>query len=391
MLNNIKIQKALPRERAYKLTDGAGLYLLVTPAGGKLWRFDYAFEKRRKTLSLGKYPEISLLEARQRHAEAKKLLAHGTDPAGERRKVNLQVSLEQAVWQWFDAKSPGWSETHADRLRHSIKKDLLPRVGSRNVADITAQEIDAVLQPVAQRSLETAYRLKIALRGIFDYAVVRGYCTLNPVTALRDVLPARRHKHFAALIQPRDVGDLLRRLDDPALPVSFVVRCALRLAPLVFVRPGELRQAQWREMDLENAVWNIPAEKMKMRQPHLVPLSRQAVAVLQDVQRLTGSGEYVFPGRSRRGDICLSDVTLSTVLRNLGYAGKMTVHGFRAMARTMLDEILHYPPDAIEAQLAHTVPDRLGRAYNRTQHLQTRKEMMQAWADYLDTLKAAAT
>jgi len=393
-LSELQVKNAKPKEKDYKLADGGGLYLLVTPTGGKLWRCDYRYNDKRRTLAFGSYPSITLAEARQRREDARKLLANGVDP-GEIKKAQKAAQVEAAAntfeaiaRDWHENSKPDWSDNHAERLLKRLEQDVFPFIGNKPIADIKTPEIVEILKRVATRTLETSHRIKTAFYHIFHYAKLHGKIENNPAADLRKILPTVKYTHMAAPTDPKEVTPLLRAID--GFEGSFIVKCALQLAPLVFVRPGELRKAEWSEFDLDAATWNIPAEKMKMRQPHLVPLSRQVVAILKELQLLTGHGRYLFP--CHRSPLrCMSENTVNASLRRMGFdKTEITGHGFRAMARTMLHEILQFTPDAIEAQLAHAVPDRLGRAYNRTSHLAERKKMMQQWADYLDGLKAGA-
>jgi integrase len=363
-LTDVQVRNAKPKNKEYKLADGGGLYLLVTPTGGKLWRFDYRFNGKRKTLSFKTYPEISLLDARQHRDDARKLVANGADP-GEVRKA--QKAIEQAraetfktvTLEWYYQKKPEWSDNHAERILRRLELDVFSFIGDKPITDIRTPELVNLLERVAVRTLETAHRLKIACDMVFRYAVIKGKSEQNPAASLRGVLPTVKYKHMAAPTEPKAVTELLRAID--GFSGSFVVKCALQLAPMLFVRPGELRSAEWSEFDFDAAEWKIPGHKMKMKLPHLVPLSHQAISILKDLFKLTGSGKYVFP--CHRSPLrCMSENTVNASLRRLGFdKDEITGHGFRAMARTMLHEILQFTPDAIEAQLAHAVPDRLGR------------------------------
>ena len=393
-LTDIQVKSAKPTVKDYKLADGGGLYLLVTPTGGKLWRMDYRQNDKRKTISFGAYPTLSLADARQRREDAKKLLANGVDP-GEFKKAQKAERVEAATntfenvaREWHTKSIPDWSENHAERLLTRLEQDVFPFIGNKPIADIKTSEIAEVLERVSNRTLETAHRLKTAFYRIFHHAKLKDKIKYNPASDLRKILPALKHKHMAAPTDPKEVAPLLRAVD--AFEGSFIVKCALQLAPLVFVRPGELRKAEWSEIDLDAAIWSIPAEKMKMKQPHLVPLSEQAVDILKALHPLTGHGKYLFP--CRRSPLnCMSENTINASLRRMGFEKtEITGHGFRAMARTILDEVLQIRPDFIEHQLAHAVKDPNGRAYNRTAFLAQRREMMQTWADYLDGLKIGA-
>lgn len=388
-LSDMQIRRAKPGEKNYKLTDGEGLYLVVTPAGGKLWRLDYTFSKKRKTLSLGQYPALSLTEARDAKIAAKNLLLKNIDPGvAKKDQRGGQVLFRDMAMDWYNEMLPEWSQRHADRLLRRMELDLFPFLGDKPIATITAEDIETTLKRVAMRSVDTAHRIKAALRGILNLAIRRGYLNVNYVESMRGVIPSNKHTHHAAPTEPKKVGELMRAID--AYEGSMVVSCAVQLAPRLFVRPDNLRKMEWCEIDFERKIWSIPAEKMKMKDPHLVPLSDQCMTILQSIYPITGHWKYVFQGRIG-ADKPISDMAVNAALRRMGFdKSEITGHGFRAMARTMLDEVLRFNPDAIEAQLAHRVPDRLGRAYNRTRHLDERVRMMQEWADYLDRLKSIA-
>ena len=375
--------------------DGGGLYLEIAPAGGKWWRLKYRFGGKEKRLSLGVYPDVGLKVARERRDDARRLLANQVDP-GEHRKATKAARVESAAnsfevvaREWFSKFRPNWVDNHADKIISRLERDLFPWVGANPIANVTARELLACLRRIEARgALETAHRTLQNCGQIFRYAIATGRAERDPSSDLRGALPPVKEKHLASITDPTSVAQLLRACD--SYQGSFVTLCALRLAPLVFVRPGELRKAEWAEVDLDDAVWNIAAERMKTREPHLVPLSRQAVAILRELQALTGGGRYVFPGARSNGRP-MSDNAVLAALRRMGFAKEeMSGHGFRAMARTILDEVLQVRPDFIEHQLAHAVRDPNGRAYNRTAHLHERSRMMQQWADYLDELKAGA-
>ena len=392
-LTDLEIKKAKPRDKEYKLSDGDGLYLLVTLSGGKLWRFNYRFSGKQKTLFLKSYPEKSLADARKDRDDARKLIVNGVDP-GDLKKAQKTIEQEQAATfkniavEWHTAFKNKWTENHAGRLLTRLEQDFFPFLGDTPIKEIKAPALLELLRRVEIRSVEQAHKLRGTCNQIFSYAIACGKAEFNPAAGLVGTIAPVKHKHMAAPVDPKDVAPLLRAID--SFSGSFVVKCALQLAPMLFVRPGELRKAEWSEFDLEGGQWNIPGHKMKMRLPHLVPLSRQALEILKELHPLTGNGKYLFPCR-RSALQPMSDNTINASLRRLGFdKDEITAHGFRAMARTMLHEILHFTPDAIEAQLAHAVPDRLGRAYNRTQFILERKKMMQTWADYLDGLKSVA-
>ncbi|MGD0169609.1 MAG: integrase arm-type DNA-binding domain-containing protein [Smithella sp.] len=392
-LTDMQVQKAKPKDKPITLFDGGGLFLLITPTGGKLWRFKYRFDGKEKKIAFGSYPEISLLDARQRRDEARRQLANGFDP-GEIRKVQKQASIqetetfEEIAREWHTRFFSTWSEGYAETLMSRLELYIFPWIGKRPIAEIKVPELLAVLRRIESRGkLDTTQRVRIICGQVFRYAVVTGRAERDPTTDLKGALPRAQKINRAAITEPTKVGKLLRTID--GYQGSFVVQCALKLAPLLFVRPGELRHAEWEEIDLENAEWNIPGSKMKMKEPHLVPLSRQAIEILTELKKLTGSGRYVFPGRTSQRP--MSDNAILAALRNMGYAKEeMSGHGFRAMARTILDEVLQVRPDFIEHQLAHAVRDPNGRAYNRTAHLSERRKMMQTWSDYLDGLKTGA-
>jgi integrase len=393
-LTEMKIRKAKPREKFYKLTDGDGLYMHVSEKGGKWWRFKYRYNGKYKLLSFGTYPEISLLDARQRRDDARKLLANKIDP-GAVRKAQKQAETESTetfeivAREWHDKFKSKWTEGHAQKLLRQLELNIFPWIATRPIKEIRAPELLAVLRRTESRGvLEGAHRLRGICSQVFRYALATGRCERNPAQDLIGSLSPAKEKHLAAVTDPKKVRELLLAID--GYSGSYVVKLALQLSPLVFTRPGELRHMEWSEVDFENALWSIPAEKMKMREPHLVPLSRQAIKILKEVKGLTGQSKYAFPS-GRTFARPMSNNAILAALRRMGYTKEeMTPHGFRAMARTILDEVLQIRPDFIEAQLAHRVLDPLGRSYNRTQHLDERRKMMQTWADYLDGLKIGA-
>jgi len=379
-------------DKPLKLSDGHGLFLLINPDNKKYWRLAYRFNGKQKTLALGVYPAISLADARLKRDDARKLLANGIDP-GETRKAAKSAktaqeidSFEVVAREWFANQSGIWVPSHADKIIRRLERDIFPWLGASPVSTITAQQLLVAARRIEERGVkETARRALLNCSQIFRYAIATGRAEHDPVPNLKGALQPVQTKHFPTITDPEAIGELLRAFDQ--YHGSFVTKCALQLAPLVFVRPGELRAAEWDEINLNAAEWNIKAERMKMRVAHLVPLSKQAVAILRELYPLTGHGKYVFSSEhtSLRP---MSENTLNFALRRMGFAkSEISVHGFRAMARTLLDEILHFRPDYIEHQLAHAVRDPNGRAYNRTSHLPERREMMQKWADYLDSLK----
>lgn len=392
-LTDAAIRKAKPGDKPIKMADGNGLYLLLRPNGGRWWRWDYRrpFTGKRNTLSLGTYPDTGLAEARERLAAARKLLASDVDPA-DHRKAERAAGLERAAnsfevvaLEWLGKQT--WVPSYSTKVTAWMEKDVFPWIGGQPVAELTAPDFLRIARRIEERgAIESAHRILQNCGQVMRYAIATGRAQRNPVADLRGALASPPERHHAAITDPREIGGLLRAID--GYSGNMVTRSALRLAPLVFVRPGELRHAEWAHIDLAAAEWNIPAERMKSRQPHLVPLSRQAVAILAELQPLTGRRQYVFPG-GRSPKRPMSDNAINAALRRMGFdSDTMTAHGFRAMARTVLDEVLHFRPDYIEHQLAHAVRDPNGRAYNRTAHLAERRKMMQAWADYLDRLRA---
>lgn len=393
-LSDMKIQKAKSKDKNVTLFDGGGLFLMVTPTGGKLWRFKYRYDGKQKLLAFGTYPEISLLDARKRRDEARSQLAHNIDP-GAVRKAQKQANIQETetfeiiAREWHERFKSNWTTEYASKIMSRLEGDVFPYIGTKPVKEIKAPELLAVLRRVEARgTFELAHRIRTICGQVFRYAVATGRAERDPAADLRGALSPVQTINRAAIIEPKKVGELLRAID--GYQGSFIVKCALKLAPLFFVRPGELRNAEWEEVSFENAEWNIPASKMKMKEPHLVPLSQQAIDILKELKEYTGASRYVFPS-GRTFDRPMSDNAILAALRRMGYAkDEMSGHGFRAMARTILDEVLQVRPDFIEHQLAHAVRDPNGRAYNRTAHLVERKKMMQKWADYLDGLKAGA-
>jgi integrase len=373
-----------------KLTDGTGLYLVVRPSGGKLWRYNYRFQDKQRTASYGAYPDVKLIEARKRHQKVRDQLAEGIDPSAAKQAKKLSEgadSFKAVASEWFKLKMEDKSASHQARTLRTLTKDFYPRLGNHSIGTITAPQVLQVLRKMESRgSFEAAHKAKQTIGQIFRYAVAIGKAERDPTTDLRGALQTRTKKHLAAITDPSETGRLLVAIEN--FQGTHTVKTALQLSPLFFVRPGELRHMEWYEIHWEESIWEIPATKMKMKEPHLVPLCTQAIEYLREIEALTGRGKYVFPS-ARGGSRPLSENGVRTALRTMGYDNEThTPHGFRAMARTLLDEVLSYRVDWIEQQLAHAVKDVNGRAYNRTKHLPQRREMMQAWADYLDNLKA---
>lgn len=397
-LTDVAIRNAKPRPKPYKLGDSLGLFLLVQPAGGKLWRLKYRVDGKEKKLSIGSYPEVGLAEARRRRDDARELLSFGKDPSREkkRKKVQAQIQAETtfaAIAAEFCEKrrrdgQKAWALATATRSEYLLSL-LKGSIGKLPIADIEpADVLSAVRKIEGKGKLESARRTLQLASAVFRYAVATARLSSDPTRDLRGALTAPTVTHYGAIIDPVRVGELLRSIDGyEGQPIT---KLAMQMAPHVFVRPGELRHAEWAEFDLEGALWTIPASKTKMRKDHLVPLSRQAIAILEDIRTLTGPDGYVFPSiRSRKRP--MSDNTINAGLRRLGYAtDEMTAHGFRAMASTLLNESGKWHPDAIERALAHGDSDKVRAAYHRGAHWKERVAMAQWWSDYLDQLRAGA-
>ena len=393
-LTDVQVRKSTPRERPYKLADERGLYLEVAPSGGKWWRFKYRFDGKEKRLSLGVYPDVDIKSARQRRDEARRQLSNGIDP-GEKRKAEKATRLESAAnsfeaiaREWHAQRGGALEKSTLDGIMMRMEKHLFPWLGGKPIAGIQAPELLDVLRRAEARELgETPRRLRQYCGQIFRYAIATGRATRDPAGDLRGALRPHKPKHHAAVVEPKAVGELLRAID--GYSGEPVTRAALQLAALLFVRPGELRQAEWSEFDLDGSEWRIPAARMKMREAHLVPLSRQAVEILRELHQLTGRWRYVFPS-VRSKTRCMSGATVNAALRRLGYPREaMTGHGFRSMACTLLNE-QGWHRDAIERQLAHAERDGVRAAYNRAEYITERRKMMQAWANYLDSLRTSA-
>lgn len=394
-LTDIQIKQAKPRDKQYRLTDQGGLYLRVYPNGAKYWQLRYRSPGtgKEKVLSLGTYPAISLTAARKKTLGAKLAISAGNDPGQQKqhekltRKLAAENTFEAVGEEWFAKQSTHWSETHKTRTLGILKNNLCKWLGQRPISEITPPELLAVLRKTEARGIhETARRALQTAGQVYRYAIATGRATDDPTRALKGALTTPKGKHFAAITDPGELGKLLVAIDN--YQGGPEVKAALQLSPLFFCRPGELRQLEWSEVNWQEERIEIAAEKMKMRQPHIIPLCRQTLEILQNLEPITGSGRYLFPS-ARGGSRPLSENGVRTALRALGYTNEqVTPHGFRATARTLLDEVLGVRVDWIEHQLAHAVKDANGRAYNRTAHLEGRKEMMQEWADYLDNLKA---
>jgi integrase len=392
-LTDTAAKQAKPKDKTYRLSDEKGMYLEVTPKGQKYWRMKYRIGKQEKRLSIGVYPTTSLKKARQIREQARQQLLDGIDPSALKQAKKLasesasESSFKVVALEWFSKKKPTWSENHWTKVERMMTKDLFPYLGTRPLKEITPPELLAVLRKIESRgALESAKRTKQIAGQIFRYGVATGRCERDASQDLTGALANPIKQHRAAITDPKAVGPLLNALD--GYQGTAVVKAALRLAPLTFVRPGELRKAKWADIDFEKAEWRYYVTKTKS--DHIVPLSNQAIAILRDIQPLTCNSEYVFPG-ARTLSRPMSDNAVLSAMRRMGIGkDEMCGHGFRAMARTIMDEELNIRPDWLEQQLAHAVKDVHGRAYNRTAHLLERKKMMQAWADYLDNLKAQA-
>lgn len=394
-LTDTAVRNAKPGPKPVKMYDESGLFLLLQPNGGKWWRFKYRFGGKEKLLSFGTYPEVSLKDAREKRDQARKQIAAEIDP-GEHRKAHKVAkqdraanSFEVIAREWFGKYSPNWAPTHSDKIIRRFEKDIFPWLGGRPIAEITAPELLTVVRRIEDRgALETAHRALQNCGQVFRYAVATGRAERDPSGDLRGALPPPKEKHHASITDPKAIGELLRAIE--GYQGSPITKYALKLAPLLFVRPGELRKAEWSELNLDGAEWRIPAARMKMREQHIVPLSTQAIEILKELQPLTGAGQYVFPGARTNGRP-MSENTINAALRRLGFSSdEMTGHGFRSMASTHLNE-QGWNRDAIERQLAHAERNAIRAAYNYAEHLPERKRMMQHWADYLDAIATSTT
>lgn len=392
-LTDTTIRTVKPTGKTQRLFDGGGLYLELSPAGGKWWRLKYRFGGKEKRISLGVYPDVGLKDAREKRDAARKMLVQGIDP-GENRKAQKAAraesasnSLEVVAREWITQQSGKWSGGYGAKILSRLERDIFPWLGSRPISEITAPELLSALRRIEKRgAIEAAHRTLGEVGQVLRYAIATGRAERNIAADLKGALPAVKQIHLAAVIEPKKVAELLRTLD--AYQGTLIVACAIRLAPLVFVRPGELRKAEWADIDLDAAEWRYHVTKTDT--DHIVPLASQSIAILQELHPLTGSGRYVFPS-ARTTDRPMSDNAVLAAMRRMGISKEeMSGHGFRAMARTILDEVLGVRVDFIEHQLAHAVKDPNGRAYNRTAHLVERRKMMQLWADYLDKLKDGA-
>jgi len=392
-LNNIQVKSAKARERQYKLSDGMGMYLLVHPSGGKYWRLKYRFKGKEKVLSLGVYPEASLSKAREKRDVAKRLLADGDDPSVAKKLLKFKQgeveSFEAVAREWHDKQKTVLADSTARDTLSKLNNHVFRHVGNLTITDISAPQWLAVLRRVESAGkIHSAHTIKGIVSRVYRYAIATGRATHDPAADLRGALTPEVTKHHAAITKPKEIGKLMRDIDTYTDIGSYPVACALQLAPMFFVRPGELRRAQWQDVDLENRLWTIPKETMKVvggeRREHLVPLSTQAIVILTALSSVTGKGDYVFSTRNKP----MSENTINKALTKLGYSGDEVVgHGFRTTASTILHE-QGYLSDAIERQLAHVESNDVKRAYNKAKHLEERTKMMQGWSDYLFGLKA---
>lgn len=392
-LSDAKVKAATVPEgkKQVRLSDGGGLYLQVSPMG-KYWRMNYRFGAKQKTLALGVYPQVSLKEAREKREASKKLLEQNIDPSqkkqADRRKAvvaSKAVTFEGIATEWISKRSVNWVESTIKNTQAKLDKHIFPWIGSLSIEEIEAQDILSLVQRVEKRgTIETAHRLKMLCSQIFRYGIALGLTKYDPTIGLQGALAPIVVKHRATITEPREVVGLLRAIQ--GFEGTFVVQCALQITPYVFVRPGELRGAEWEEFDFDNSEWRIPAARMKMKVMHIVPLATQVLEILRELQPVTGSGRFVFPS-IRNVSRPMSENTINASLRRIGYhKSEICAHGFRAMASTMLHE-QGWDSDVIERQLAHKEGNAIKGAYNHARHLPERTKMMQHWADYLDQLR----
>ncbi len=399
-----------PTGKRQRITDGNGLYMEVSPSGSKWWRFKYQFANKTKALALGVYPGVTLADARQRAEEARRLLDQRIDPSAQRRDVKVATAAAEAATakaaantfdavalDWLNTRKPGWTERQFDKERLRIKNHASPYVGHLPIADIGVKEVRPLLMRIVDNGhIEQALRVRHTLTRVFRHAVALELTEKNPADALRDVLPSKQKKNYPTITDPRQVADLMRTIYG-ATGLTFPVACALKLAPMWFCRPGEVRMAEWdhiRDLDGDNPRYEVPPANRKLKkaakenpttQPHVVPLVPQAVAILRELHQLTGRGKYLFPG-ARSEKRCMSDGAVNAALARIGYKGVLVGHGFRHMARTMLGE-MGYSPEALERQLSHEVPGVAG-VYNKAGHMDERRRIMAEWANYLDALRS---
>jgi len=393
-LSDIAIRTAKPAEKAYKLSDGGGLFLLVTPQGGKWWRYKYRYNGKENLLSIGTYPDTGLKEAREKHAEARKVLAQGKDPSEKRKEAKAEQAITFRLWaeRWHKHWKVGKSPRHAGYVERRLEADIYPVLGDMAITAITAPDVVRTIKKIAERgALDMATRSHQTIGQIFRYAIAHGdesKVTRNPATDIQpsDIIESRRKVNFAR-VDIKEFPILLRAIE--AANISSLTRLAIKLMALTFVRTSELIGGRWSEVDLITSQWRIPAERMKMKSPHIVPLSKQAVELLKTLQIISGKGDLMFPSQVIGREGCMSNSTILVALRRMGYKGLMTGHGFRGIASTALHE-QGYDHKHIELQLAHAERNQVSASYNHALYLEQRTAMMQHWADYLDKLKAGA-
>jgi integrase len=390
-LTDVKIRNAEVKDSPYRMGDEKGLYVLVKQAG-KYFRLDYRFAGNRLTLALGVYPETSLKEARDKRDEARKLISNGLDPVQVKKAKKLELVAEgnntfkAVAVEWHEKLKTKWSASHADRKWHYLDKDVFPTFGNTPIKNISAREVLTLLEKIQARgAIDVGHRVKGLCGEVFRYGIHTDRCDRDPTQDLKGVLVPKKNKHMATITAPEKVGELLRAID--GYQGDFTTQCALSLAPYVMLRPGEIRHAEWAEVSFDKKQWKIPADKMKMSRPHIIPLSNQVIAILKTIEPVTGQGKYIFPSL-RSTNRPMSENTLNAALRRLGFTKEeMTSHGFRSMASTLLHEN-GFKSDVIEIQLAHAERNKIKAAYNHAEYLAERTGMMQWWADYLNGLRA---
>jgi integrase len=390
-LTDTQIRNAKKKASGYRLYDERGLYLQVVPSGGKLWRFRFSYADKEGLLALGRYPDLSLSQAREKRDLARNVLANGGNPAEakqkakQERKEKAQNTFKKLFVEWHENQRARWTEKYGANITHRMETDIFPDMGGMPVNDITPQQLLRTIRKVESRGANEVARRTLQVCGqVFKYAIITGKAERNPAADIVGALEPYQKTHYAAL-EAKDIPDFVKALERNDARLYPLTILAVKFMMLTFVRTGELIAARWEEFDLDEAQWNIPAERMKMRKPHIVPLSKQAVVVLQEVQKLThskGKG-FVFPSQIRAHKH-MSNGTVLMALKRLGYARKMTGHGFRALAMSAIKEKLGYRHEVVDRQLAHAPKDKVDRAYDRAQFLDERKRMMQGWADYLD-------
>jgi len=392
-LTVLAVRNAKPREKTYRLSAGKGLYLQVMPNGARYWRLKYRFAGVQKMIGLGVFPDVGLADAREARDTARRLLTNNIDPSMQRRvekltrKIAVANNLEAIARQWYEYKSPTWVNTYACKVIRRLEMHVFPWLGPLPITSITAQHVLITMQRIhASGATETAHRTQNYLSQIFRHAIVHGKAERDPAADVKGAIPAAEGTNFPTITDPVRIGELLRAID------GYQARYALKIAPLVFTRPSELRKAEWSEFNLDKAEWTVPAIRLKMRKakkqtadPHVVPLSQQALQILRELRPLSGAGRYVFPGE-RDAKRPMSDNTVNAALHRLGFRGEIVQHGFRHMASTALNE-MGWNDDAIERQLAHKDRNRIRGIYNKANYMAERRKMMQAWADYLDQLR----